>query len=682
MSNCMFCAPIRSDAGTLSGGSWEATLPLTNLQTAWLAEVARSTDAALASTALVCDQGSSKRIRAVSLHGHNLSLAAKYRVRAYDTLAVTRADTATYVDEDGVVTSVANNILRQWHYLTDNTSTFHRVTLLERAYTNLVTSDNFDSGWTSSGTPVVTTGVSDPAGGTAAYTIADDDGAASEYKYFAPTFTADAVKAVVFIVKKGTFATSGSQSLILYDNTAGTARLQLDITAWASGSAPTITATTGTHLGTRLIGNGFYAIYGKATTVTATNTNQIRIVPASTAAATGSITIYRAMAFNAAVPPASVLAASEATTADNFTVALLDSTPQEATYLYEGVVLDLTNQGTDRWLFNVGDGSTNALSAYLTTGANRVQILFNNGSATKTGYWAVTPALGDFIQIRIHQASDGAITAGLSINGGSEDTTLDGAIATQALPAAWNQNQVRFSGRTSALTNAANSGLISFKAQSGAEKTLAKMQALTSADIAYYNPYDSQWTDVYGVAYPATATLWGDDVGGQAISAEQFAAGEREDIIHLLDSDRVLRYASLEINDTANSDGYVEAGRLVVAPAYQTTVNMDAGATFGYETSSTREETDGGATFHNDRPRRRITNIAFDGTVDADEALVQMLEIDRRLGTAGQFLWVFDPSDTYHMHRRSYLATLKELSLLDMPYTAFNSKRYSIVEEL
>ncbi len=403
---------------------------------------------------------------------------------------VVRNDTATEFDENGVIQSVAVNKLRNQHYLTDNTSTSRRVTLLERAYTNLVTSDDFDAGWASSGTPVITSGISDPAGGTSAYTIADDDGAAGEWKQLAITFTGDGVKSAVWIVKEATMASSGNQTLRVRQ-TSGTAatKLELSITSWSSGE-PQVTAVTGTHLGTFEIGNGFYAVVGQTTSVVAAETNVIYVHPAFTAAATGSITIYRAMAFNAAVPPASILSASEATTADSFTVDLLDSTPQEATYLYEGVVLDLPGQGTVGTLFNVGVATGSArLYAYFNSTNARIYIGFHNGTSTVEGYWSNTVALGDYIAIRLYQASDGAITAGLKINSAAEDTTLDGAIGTQALPGAWTNPSVIFSNATAGGASPANSGLISFKAQSGAEKTLAEMQALTGADIAYYSTY-------------------------------------------------------------------------------------------------------------------------------------------------------------------------------------------------
>ena len=51
----------RSDAATLSGGDWEPTLPLANMQTRFGTEVARSTSADDGDTIIDVDFGSSPR---------------------------------------------------------------------------------------------------------------------------------------------------------------------------------------------------------------------------------------------------------------------------------------------------------------------------------------------------------------------------------------------------------------------------------------------------------------------------------------------------------------------------------------------------------------------------------------------------------------------------------------------
>lgn len=82
MSNVMLGFPNRGDAATLSGGSWVAGLPLTNLQNRVVGKVARSTNVQITSTKFDIDCLVSKNIRIVSLVNHNLTLPALARIRA------------------------------------------------------------------------------------------------------------------------------------------------------------------------------------------------------------------------------------------------------------------------------------------------------------------------------------------------------------------------------------------------------------------------------------------------------------------------------------------------------------------------------------------------------------------------------------------------------------------------
>jgi hypothetical protein len=68
--------PNIADTATASGGSWLAGLPASNVQTRSFANVARSADAAAASTKIKFDHGSAKAAQVLCLAGHNLSSAA------------------------------------------------------------------------------------------------------------------------------------------------------------------------------------------------------------------------------------------------------------------------------------------------------------------------------------------------------------------------------------------------------------------------------------------------------------------------------------------------------------------------------------------------------------------------------------------------------------------------------
>ena len=87
MANILIAYPNRTDQGTLSGGSWQPTLPLANLKTRVYAQVARTTNAALASTKFDVDLGKTRMVGVLALIAHNLSVTAKVRLTGAEDAA-------------------------------------------------------------------------------------------------------------------------------------------------------------------------------------------------------------------------------------------------------------------------------------------------------------------------------------------------------------------------------------------------------------------------------------------------------------------------------------------------------------------------------------------------------------------------------------------------------------------
>lgn len=73
---------IETDSGTLSGGSWQSTLPLANIRTQDIMQVARSTSAAEAHAQFRIDFGTTltRYISLLVMLGHNLTTTGQYRV--------------------------------------------------------------------------------------------------------------------------------------------------------------------------------------------------------------------------------------------------------------------------------------------------------------------------------------------------------------------------------------------------------------------------------------------------------------------------------------------------------------------------------------------------------------------------------------------------------------------------
>lgn len=88
----------RIDQATLSGGAWQGTLPLSNLKDRRLSRLARTTNTAGASTQFVMDLGAARRVGALALIAHNLSVTATVRFIGDDA-----SDFATPIYDSGAL---------------------------------------------------------------------------------------------------------------------------------------------------------------------------------------------------------------------------------------------------------------------------------------------------------------------------------------------------------------------------------------------------------------------------------------------------------------------------------------------------------------------------------------------------------------------------------------------------
>ena len=151
--------------------------------------------------------------------------------------------------------------------------------------------------------------------------------------------------------------------------------------------------------------------------------------------------------------------------------------------------------------------------------------------------------------------------------------------------------------------------------------------------------------------------------------------------VYLLSTAFSARYWDLQFRDETNTAGYLDLSRLVIAPAIEPETNFSYGASLGVETMTTRERARSGASFYDEQPQYRTFDFEL-GTLTETEGMVNVLDFMRIAGIHQQFYFVFDPSDTTHMHRRSFLATLEKLSALQFPYLTVGRTAFRAVEEL
>ncbi len=165
------------------------------------------------------------------------------------------------------------------------------------------------------------------------------------------------------------------------------------------------------------------------------------------------------------------------------------------------------------------------------------------------------------------------------------------------------------------------------------------------------------------------------------------AAGEYPPLFHLPDTAVIGQYVRLEIDDTTNAAGYIELAGLMICGGHQYSINMLYGAALQFETPVEWQESLGGVVFTNDDPDdespivRTIAVFEFDYLPD-DEALIWVRDMAKRQGTSRRVLFVYDPTDTEHKHRRTFIGLMRKLPSLQAAEYGHSRAAFEIVQSL
>lgn len=413
-----------------------------------------------------------------------------------------------FTNADGLLRGAAPNVLRREYLWLDGTYTVATrpdtaAYLLEDARTNLVSSDNFDAGWTSVLTPVITSNISDPAGGTGAYRIADDNGSGQEAKQHAVTFTGGTglTRVAVFVVRE---ATPAAHCYLMLDTTTGGAGyLTLDITAWTLG-VPTVSAVSGSLLGKRPVGNGYWAIYGRsAATINSAASNIAIIYPAGALdAAQGSVDVYRVNVYDDDISSWSILNAGETRNADTL-YAPYTHVPQAMSVYVKFIECGSVGE-SGATLLTVGNTSSTP-RAYIQSSGTYYRGIHDPGTATASTL-STAPAWGDTVELLLTISADGTPIISQSINGGA--VTQGTGQTAQALGREW-YGEVVFLGSLGAFGQNVIAPLLSAKIARGVQ-TMAYMRDVAKGRLHPRTDVDwafrARYTLSASVAGTSTAT--------------------------------------------------------------------------------------------------------------------------------------------------------------------------------
>lgn len=194
--------------------------------------------------------------------------------------------------------------------------------------------------------------------------------------------------------------------------------------------------------------------------------------------------------------------------------------------------------------------------------------------------------------------------------------------------------------------------------------------------------YNSGWTDVYPVIYPYPILEWSDDNWYSGRPTLDDISGYTTCLVHLLPTEMFARYWKIEFDDTLNSAGYLQIGRMLIAPIWQPTIGISVGGlNIGWETKTSNQETISGSEYFQRRTPYRVANFSLD-LLTEDEAFAKAFEIQRRAGIDQEILYIQSPDDTVHSLRRRFLARLRQLSPIEFPYGNFNKAGFELRELL
>lgn len=185
----------------------------------------------------------------------------------------------------------------------------------------------------------------------------------------------------------------------------------------------------------------------------------------------------------------------------------------------------------------------------------------------------------------------------------------------------------------------------------------------------------SAWAPIEGFG----GSPWGVFTWGGLPTAELISLYNAS-TFNLLASPQIARYLRLDISDSTNADGYLEAGRLIAGPAYQPTINYANGVEIEFVDDSRVTKSRGGQVFVDEvRKYRRIT---FDLIhLPESEIFTNVFNaIDRVKGVSKDVLVIPQPSDSSTWLTQNIYGRVAEIGAIENTTLSRYSRTMTIEE--
>ncbi len=181
----------------------------------------------------------------------------------------------------------------------------------------------------------------------------------------------------------------------------------------------------------------------------------------------------------------------------------------------------------------------------------------------------------------------------------------------------------------------------------------------TAGDYVSYTNVDTGFEDVWKVIYPFGTLPYGHPSLADGKITEEDASEEK--IPHIsFPGTSVDRYWRIDIQDSTNTDGYIDISRLFLARSIEPSLGMIYGSNLSWFSDTTIKKSKGGARIANPSAAGKKFTMGLKD-IPEDEAMASIFSLTGKAGLHKQVFVCFNKNDTLHLHRRSLLATFERM---------------------
>lgn len=211
--------------------------------------------------------------------------------------------------------------------------------------------------------------------------------------------------------------------------------------------------------------------------------------------------------------------------------------------------------------------------------------------------------------------------------------------------------------------------------------SLSSKFRIQTSDLSNFSviDYDSGEKPVWEALYTTEQLEWEQDNFWYGQIEEEDIQGVTLNLIHIPSSAVSSRYVRVFIIDETNPDGYIQFGRFFLSSDWQPTLNISYGMQIGYESRTVTDESIAGAEFFDIKKAPRVVRFNINNLKE-DEAMSRAFDMQRILDTHGEVFFVYDPEDTLHLLRRSFLGRSRQLNPLEIVFNDRWNTSYEIKE--